>query len=390
MTGIKRASAVLVICAAKAAAAASPAWPDSDDPNVQLLLSNTRTDQTWAQIGPPTAPQADSPVPSGSAAYTGPLPSYLLGQSQFRAEIFTGFRYDSDANQAIDTLLPGQVSTTVTSSSLRKQPDWSFVTEASINHQYSFQHLHNTIWETNADVSEQRFFSISPNYNLTLAQADTGPRVAIAQIGPATLSLRPFGSFVWIGYEGNTFSTLYGGGLSADLHTARWSSSLSGIGRFGNYVDSTFRPLTRSYTGPEWLLSLSTTFVIAASTQLTAAFSWYQASSRSMDLDRHGPAASIVASKTFPLLHHTADLALKGSVQPLHYDGPPLQVQSTTNRNDTQWVADASLGIALFSAASRSLLHGTRLVFEYQYLRNASNYFPFVDHSFTVGLKLTL
>ena len=223
---------------------------------------------TMAQEGLGT----DSPEPSGSAAYSGWVPSYLRGQSQFSAELFAGVRYDTDANQAANTLVPGQTTPSITSSTFQKQADWSFVNKVGINHQFMPWGWHGVVWETNADVSDQRFFHISANYDLTIAEADTGPRFSIGQVGQGRISVRPFASFVWTGYAEDTFSSLYGGGLSAEVRSPRWSASLVGIGRFGNYEDSSFRPMTWPYTGPEWLLSVSTTLVINSATSLATSF----------------------------------------------------------------------------------------------------------------------
>ena len=338
----------------------------------------------------PSGPTAGMTEPFGSAAYNGSLPPFMLGRSQFKAEIYSGFRYNTDANQAVDTLGSGQGGTTVASSGVRKQSDWSFITQASINHQYTFRGSSQLTWETNSFLSTQRFFRISPNYDLMVADANTGPRFSIAQFGQSKLSVRPFGSVTWVGYEGKTFSTIYGGGLQGELRGSRWWTSMTGLGRFGNYEDSAFRPGIGPYTGPEWQFNLSTTILLGAATQITAAISWYQAASRSSNFSRQGPTGSFSLAKNFLIAQRVAELTASGFIQKLNYGGPPPPIQSPVHREDTQWITDLSIAIPILRAARSPALQSAKAVLEYQYLRNNSNYFAFVDHAVTIGVKITL
>ena len=84
------------------------------------------------------------------------------------------------------------------------------------------------------------------------------------------------------------------------------------------------------------------------------------------------------------------DLVIRGSVQRLLYGGPAPQTQSTVARDDTQWIADVVFTVPIFQGPTTTGFHSTKAVVEYQYLNNRSNYFPFIDHSLTVGIKISL
>jgi hypothetical protein len=330
------------------------------------------------------------PQPEESAAYKSSLLLDLHGRAQFNAELFAGLRYDTNANEAANTLAPGQAAPVAIPSALQSQADGSAVTKASVSHQYAFLGWPKTVWETNADISDQRFFQISPNYDLTIAQANTGPRYYLGQLGQGKVSVRPFGSFVWTAYNDQTYSSLYGGGASMEYRMPRWWSNLAAIGWYGNYQNTAFRPQTQPYTGPEWLISLSTTYVINSTMNATAALWWYQADGRSADFSRHGPAVSLSVEKSFLLMRRTAQLVAFGSVQRLLYGGPPPQTQALSPREDTILTGDLSLGVPISPSAAVRALRAAKIVFEYQYLRDHSNYFPFIDNAVTIGFKLPM
>jgi hypothetical protein len=391
-------AAVLMIAPPKTPRAQTDRSSFADSKTSSQGSAGDRSDSITNGAGPPApaitvaipATMTEGPAPTGSAAYTGWRPSYLRGQSTFTAELFTGLRYDTDANQAAETSITGQIGQTITPSTLQEEAAWSFLTKLSLGHAYYFPHWANTVWETGVEASDQRFSHISHNYDLTTLQFTTGPRIPVGNIGAFSTSVRPFGSLAWIGYAESTFSSLYGGGLSVDFRTPRSSTSLTGVGRFGNYQDSTFRPLSRPYSGPEWLLSISSTILVATTTTLTASLSWYQASGRSDNFSRNGPAGSISVERNLLLMTRPTDLVIRGSVQRLLYGGPAPQTQSTVARDDTQWIADVVFTVPIFQVPAATGFQSTKAVVEYQYLNNRSNYFPFTDHSLTVGVKISL
>src|SRR4051812_34637019 len=111
--------------------------------------------------------RSDGPQPTGSAAYAGWMPSYIRGQSKFEGDLFIGLQFDTDANQAVETSVPGQIGQTVTRSTLQKQGDWSFVTKARVKNTYATSAWRGIVWETNAGLSDQRFFRLPHDYDLT-------------------------------------------------------------------------------------------------------------------------------------------------------------------------------------------------------------------------------
>lgn len=394
-------SAGLLAAATSAAVAAEPVSLDIAQPSGNAWygasaglgsggLTVAQQDPLLVTAPPPSG--ADVRGPSAVASSTRwHLPS-LGGNSQLSADIFTGFLYETDANQAAQALALGVNAGTpviVTPEMPRKQSDWSFVTRANLSHTYRFSGRQQQTWETNIGLSDQRFFHISHNYDLTQVEADTGPRFTVAKVGRSTISVRPFGSFAWIGYGERTYSSLYGGGLSAQVSAPQWGAALTGIGRFGNYEDSPFRPDTRPFTGPEFLLTASSRITVNPATEVSASLFWYQANGRTSAFSRQGPGASVSMVRKLTFLHRTAELAINGWVQQLNFGEPAPQNPPEARRRDTQWIGSSSLSIPL-SPPGRPILSSMRAVVEYQYFRNYSNVSPLVDHSFTVGIKAVL
>ena len=231
-------AAALMIASLKMPRAQIDMSPVADGKASSQRLAGERADPVSKVAGQPASAIAvsipatvtEGPAPTGSAAYTGWMPSYLRGQSTFTAELFTGLRYDTDANQAAETSITGQIGQTITPSTLQQEAAWSFLTKLSLGHAYYFPHWTNTVWETGVEASDQRFSHISHNYDLTTLQFTSGPRIPVGNIGAFSTSVRPFASLAWIGYAESTFSSLYGGGLSIDFRTPRSSTSLTGVG----------------------------------------------------------------------------------------------------------------------------------------------------------------
>ncbi len=309
-------------------------------------------------------------------------------RSLLQIDLFGGLRHDSDANQATSLATVGAFSPifgpVLVQPTVRAQPDWSSVLTGQVSHRYDLGLQSEVAWESNLSVFDQRFFNISHNYDLTAVQADTGPRFGIGSIGDAAVSIRPFGSFAWIGYGDVTYASLYGGGLSGELRTQTWQASLTGTGRFGNYVDSSFRPQTRAYTGPEWSMLLSGGYNIDATTYLNASISWYQADARSVQFSRQGPGAYLSLTKAFVVLDRRVELVVNGGVQRLWYGGPDPLIDPTATQVSTQWQAGTSVTVPI--------VRGLAAVAQYSYYRNNSNYsiYQFFDNAFTVGLRVGL
>jgi hypothetical protein len=217
-----------------------------------------------------------------------------------------------------------------------------------------------------------------------LAQVDTGPRIGIGHIGAATASVRPFGSLGWVGYGDSTYATLYGGGVSGELRTAAWQAQFTALGRFGNYVDTSFRPQTRPYTGPEWTLTASAAYVIDPTMNVNLGLVWYQATGQTADFSREGPGVSLSLAKSIFVIDRPIDLVLHGNLQRLRYGGPNPQIDPFSSRVDTQWEGGLSATMALTASIGA--------VAQYTYYRNVSSYsiFQFDNHAFTLGLRMVM
>jgi tetratricopeptide (TPR) repeat protein len=309
-------------------------------------------------------------------------------RSLLQIDLFGGLRHDSDANQATSLAAVGVFSPifgpVLVQPAVKAQPDWSSVITGQVSHRYDLGLQSEGTWESNLSLFDQRFFHISHNYDLTAVQADTGPRFGVGSIGDAAISIRPFGSLAWLGYGGATYATLYGGGLSGELRTPTWQASLTGVGRFGNYLDSSFRPLTRPYTGPEWSMLLSGGYTLDTTAYLNASISWYQADARVDQFSRQGPGAYLSFNKSFVVVDRSVEILVNGSVQRLRYGGPDPLIDPLATQVSTQWQAGTSVTVPI--------VRGLAAVAQYSYYRNNSNYniYQFYDNAFTLGLRIGL
>jgi hypothetical protein len=309
-------------------------------------------------------------------------------RSLLQIDLFGGLRHDSDANQATSLTNVGVFSPifgpVLVQPAVKAEPDWSSVINGQLAHRYDLGLQTEGTWESNLSLFDQRFFHISHNYDLTVIQADSGPRFGIGRIGDAAASIRPFSSLAWIGYGDATYATLYGGGLSGELRAPTWQAALTGIGRFGNYQDTAFRPQTRPYTGPEWSLSLSGAYTFDATTYLNASIAWYQASARLAEFSRQGPGAYLSFTKSFVMLDRVVELVVNGNVQRLRYGGPNPQIDPFSTQVGTQWQVGTSITVPI--------IRGLAAVAQYSYYRNNTNYsiYQFDDNAFTFGLRIGL
>jgi tetratricopeptide (TPR) repeat protein len=208
-------------------------------------------------------------------------------RSLFEASLFAGARWESNANAvtpagSVPIFVPalgGFLPTPLPSSG---QSDWSLVLGARLAHRYDLELQREGSWETNASAFDQRFARISRAYDLTVASVDTGPRIGVAEFGDsALLALRPFATASWLGYADETYAWLYGAGLTAELRVGtRWSFELTGLARFGNYGDSSFRPAAGDYTGWETALNAGAAYALTPTTRLTASVNYVEADAR--------------------------------------------------------------------------------------------------------------
>lgn len=309
-------------------------------------------------------------------------------RSLLRLELFAGIRHNSDANQATSLSAVGAFSPifgpVLVLPPLTARPDWSTVLTGQVAHRYDLGLQTEGTWETNVSLFDQRFFHINHAFNLTTVDATTGPRFGIGRLGNSRLSIRPFASAAWIGYGDSTYATLYGGGLSGAVEAPDWQISLTGTGRAGSYQDTSFRPQTRPYTGPEWSMLLSGAWSLNANTYLNASISWYQASARVQEFGRHGPAAHLSMTRNVLVVDRKLEFVLHGSVQRLRYGGPNPQIDPFTTQVSTQWEAGAAMTVPIAPGLGATV--------QYAYFRNNSTYdiYRFQDHAFSIGVRYSL
>lgn len=314
-------------------------------------------------------------------------------RSLLQFNMFTGLRHDSNATQAtaletVSVFSPILGTSVNVAPGIRSHPDWSAVLSAGLSHTYDLGLQTPASWETNASLFGQRFFSIARDYDLLVGQVDTGPRFGIGQIGDAKVSVRPYLTAAWLGFRASTYAWLYGGGVAAQVRTDRWNVGLTAQGRFGSFEDSSFRPLSRPYTGPEYSITASGQYALTSSTVLAAAVSYYEANGRLDTFSRHGPGSNVSLTQSFPLplplpalAERPAELSVRAGVQVLDYAGPQPIINPFKSRRDAQIEAGTALNVPIWRTVGA--------VLQYTYFRNSSSYkaYTFDDHSFTLGLR---
>jgi hypothetical protein len=264
--------------------------------------------------------------------------------------------------------------------------DWSSVLGARLYHRYDLELQREGAWETNGSLFDQRFARIPRQYDLTIAAFDTGPRIGVAEIGETgVLALRPFASAAWIGYADRTYGWLYGGGLTAELRLPpRWTFELTGLGRFGNYENSDFRPRARDYTGTEWILSAGTAYALTPSTRLTASVSYFEGEARQDYYTRSGFGGVLGAQTALRVGNYQLGATARAGVRTVDYDAPDPVLNPFEKRRDTRWEAGAALIFPVWRSVSIAL--------EYDWFDQQSNYsiYWFNDHAVTLGLRVSL
>jgi tetratricopeptide (TPR) repeat protein len=312
-------------------------------------------------------------------------------RSLFDASVFAGARYDTNANGVtpagtvpiyipqVGGFLPAQLPASGKS-------DWSSVLGTRFYHRYDLELQREGAWETNGSLFDQRFARIPRGYDLTIASIDTGPRIGVAEFGETgVLALRPFASAAWIGYADSTYGWLYGGGLTAEVRLPpRWTFELTGLGRFGNYENSDFRPRARDYTGAEWTVSAAAAYAATASTRLTAAVTYTEGSARADYYGRSGVGGLLGATTSFQIGSYEFAATARAGVRTVNYEAPDPFLNPFSKRRDTRWEA----GGALIFPVAPSLA----VTLEYDWYDQRSNYeiYRFDNHAVTLGLRIAL
>jgi hypothetical protein len=312
-------------------------------------------------------------------------------RSLFQAQIFTGFRHDSNANAATTQSTVNVFSpifgTLPVTPSIRGQPDWSFAGNGAMTHLYDLGLQTEASWETNASVSGQLFFTIPRYYDLLVMQLDTGPRFGLGRIGEAALYIRPFFTTTWLAFDGATYALLYGGGVSAQARAPRWSVTIAGQGQAGDYQDSSFRPMTRPYTGAEGRITLSGQYKPLPGTTLALTVVYYKAGCQIDAYCRAGPGLTASGTQTLSLFGEALEVGAHAGVQRLQYGGANAAIDPFHTRTDA--LVDAGLYVAIPIALGVPKVRQVSLVAQYGYLWNSSTYqiYQYTDHVFTLGLR---
>ena len=308
--------------------------------------------------------------------------------SLLQFSLFGGFRHDTDANQAtsfgtVSAFAPGIGIVPITPG-VRAQPSWSSVITGQFYHRYDLGLQTEGAWETSGNIYDQRFFSVSHWYDLTALQVDTGPRFGVGKIGDFTVTVRPYISVAWLVYGMQTYASFYGGGVATEMRANRLTIALSGQGRYGNYNNSSFRPVSRPYTGPEFSFSGVATYVLTTKTTLSANISFYDASGQLERFSRQGPGAGVAVTQEISLFNRPIELAARAAIQFLQYGAPDPLIDPVKRRSDT--LIDAGLSV------TAPIARMAAVVLQYGYFRNNSSYriYTFDNHAVTIGVKVRL
>ncbi len=309
--------------------------------------------------------------------------------------LFAGTRYDTNANEAtalgtVGVFSPFAGSIVDITPDVRGRSDWSAVFSGQLAHRQDLGLQREGTWETNLAAFEQRFARIARVYDLSVLSLDTGPRIGVAEFGSggnvAQLALRPYFSATWIGYGGETYSWLYGGGLTAELRLPpRWTAELSLLGRFGNYENTDFRPRARDYTGREGNLVGAATYAVSAGTRVTAALSYTAAGARQSYYDREGYGAALSFQTLMPVTaSYEVGLSARAGVRRLSFNGPDPQINPDRRRRDTRW----STGVSLILPVAGSVA----VMLEYDWYDQTSTYgfYRYNNHAVTFGVRVAL
>jgi hypothetical protein len=157
---------------------------------------------------------------------------------------------------------------------------------------------------------------------------------------------------------------------------------LTGIGRFGNYQNSPFRPLSRQYTGPEWSIAVNTTYALNSSISVAAELFYYEAGAQQTYYNRSGPGGSISLFAETAIAGYPIGVAARTGLRRLLYGGPDPFLNPTQVRDDVIFESSVSLVAPIY--------HHLNAVAQYAYYKANSTYqlYTYADHSVSVGLRL--
>ena len=162
-------------------------------------------------------------------------------RSLLTGSLFLGPRWDSNATQAtaaatVSAFSPSLGAAVMIPTPVKAQSSWSGVFNGVLSYRYDLGLQREGAWETNLAAFGQYFTSVNSNYNLSVVQFDTGPRVGLGEIKETPIAIRPFYYTNYLAYSTSTYATLYGGGVTAQaVPSPKLNLQLTGSGGFGNY-----------------------------------------------------------------------------------------------------------------------------------------------------------
>ena len=308
-------------------------------------------------------------------------------RSLLTGSLFLGPRWDSDATQAtaaatVSAFSPALGAAVMIPNPVRAQSSWSGVFNGVLSHRYDLGLQREGTWETNLSGFGQYFTSINSNYNLSIAQFDTGPRVGVGEIQETPITIRPFYYTNYLAYSTSTYATLYGGGVSAQaIPLPKLNLQLTGSGGFGNYLNSTFRPTARDYTGPEWSITATANYAVTPEILAGAQVFYYGANAQQDFFARSGPGGSVSAGMQTAIVGYPVELAGRLGLRRLAYGAPDPFVNPFQTRIDTIFDAGLSLTVPIHN--------GVKGVLQYAFYRDSSTYpfYTYNDNAVSFGLR---
>jgi tetratricopeptide (TPR) repeat protein len=308
-------------------------------------------------------------------------------RSLLTGSLFLGPRWDSDATQAtaaatVSAFSPALGAAVLIPTPVKAQSGWSGVFNGVLSHRYDLGLQREGSWETNLSGFGQYFTSINSNYNLSVVQFDSGPRVGVGEIQEMPITVRPFYYTNYLAYSTSTYATLYGGGVSAQaIPSPKLNLQLTGSGGFGNYLNSAFRPVGREYTGPEWSITATANYAVTPEILAGAQVFYYGANAQQDFFARSGPGGSVSAGAQTAIGGYPVELAGRLGLRRLAYGAPDPFLNPFQTRIDTIFDAGLSLAVPIYN--------GVKGVLQYAFYRDSSTYpfYTYNDNAVSFGLR---
>jgi tetratricopeptide (TPR) repeat protein len=308
-------------------------------------------------------------------------------RSLLTGSLFLGPRWDSNATQAtaaatVSAFSPSLGAAVSIPTPVRAQSSWSGVFNGVLSHRYDLGLQREGTWESNLAAFGQYFTTINSNYNISIVQFDTGPRIGIGEVQETPIAIRPFYYTNYLAYSTSTYATLYGGGVTAQaVPSPKLNLQLTGSGGFGNYLNSAFRPVGREYTGPEWSITATANYAVTPAILAGAQVFYYGANAQQDFFARSGPGGSVSAGAQTAIAGYPVELAGRLGLRRLAYGAPDPFLNPFQTRIDTIFDAGLSLTVPIYN--------GVKGVVQYAFYRDSSTYqfYTYNDNAVSFGLR---